>query len=368
MFRYSFCFSCLLFTLILHQLSSNPITIGILTLFIKKLEPLIEKNFQIDKQAQQFKLKEMLKNGSYISETYINWLQSVNLTILPIDINLKDEELLLEIEKCDGLLLTGGREVFYDQEQQHNKSEKIPAEYLKKIEKIIQRVKEINDFKRNYPVWGTCLGFEAILITDSKYTVMRHDVNNHIKAPAPIKILENKSRSNHFFSKSEFKTMEKMNITYFNHKYGLFVDEILNNENLKDSVDAIGVFEKDGHSLLVWYEYKNYPIIGVQFHPEKFTKLNDSKQDTLPFFQYNINRKFARLLKSFIEKPVIYMKDFWIETMPKLKNSDEKLGDLQTIFKDKSVMDENEDHFTLEKVGMYEKIEVFVRKGDESEY
>ena len=344
-----------------------PVSFGILTLFIGPIEKLIEKSYLNSTIYNQTQIKEIISRGSFISDTYINWLQIANIKTYAIDINMDERELLQEIEKYDGLLLTGGREVFY-QNTSNSTNEKIPAEYLKKVEIIINRVKQINDFKRSFPVWSTCLGFEAVLITDSKYTLTRHKVDNELRAPAPISVIKTDTRSFKFFSSKELENMEKNSIVYFNHKFGLFANEVNLNEYLKNSVDIVAVFKKKDMDIVAWYEYKYYPIVGVQFHPEKFAENAKAEKSTLEFEQFSINDKFARLFKSFVERPAVYFKDFHIYKLPKLRTSKDFSDFRPSAYSDRSMDDDKEDQFSLINVGMYEKIEIFMRNNQTRDY
>lgn len=339
-------------------------SIGVLTLSLRHLDHLIRKHSDRI-PVNETVMEDILSNGTYISETYINWIKSVNMIPYPVDINIDIEDLLFEIEKYDGLLLTGGRELFY--KSLDNPTEKIPAEYLEKVEKIMARVRVINDSKRHFPVWGTCLGFEAILITDSKYTLTRHEVFNQLKNTDRIHIEQSNTRSVKFFTKDELDLMEVNKLVYFNHLYGIFADEVKSNTDLLDKVEVVATIRRVNKNVLAWYEYKHYPFVGVQFHPEKFTKQEGSPDGSLEKQQYFVNKKMALLFQSFIQKPVVYLKDFNIEQVRAGEKRDPMMKKFSLKFGDNSMNVQGEDHFRLSKIGVYDKIEVFVKsKTDES--
>lgn len=70
------------------------------------------------------------------------------------------------MEDVDGLMLTGGGLDLY-----LNWKLKIPSKFEWKVSKIIQKIKDINDQGKQFPIWATCLGFEALIISESKYTI-----------------------------------------------------------------------------------------------------------------------------------------------------------------------------------------------------
>lgn len=62
-----------------------------------------------------------------------------------------EESLNLKLEQIDGILFPGG-----------------DGNYIETASFLLKRVVEINENGGYMPLWGTCLGFEAILnITDS---------------------------------------------------------------------------------------------------------------------------------------------------------------------------------------------------------
>lgn len=48
---------------------------------------------------------------------------------------------------------------------------------MKKWAEVLKYAVEINRKEKNYPVWGTCLGFEAIIYGFSKYKIPTTEVD-----------------------------------------------------------------------------------------------------------------------------------------------------------------------------------------------
>ena len=283
----------LIIILIQNIILKNKKTIGILTLSVKKLSKIIERKYDED----DLDLKNMLldnylnKKASFISETYINWLKNVKLKIIPININSSNKKIKEILQNVDGLLLTGGGINLF----KFKNGKKKKSKYLKKVEFIINKVKEINDKERTFPIWATCLGFEALLINESKNTLKRHKVDDDVKNVYPIHIKSFNTESMQFFTEDEIETMENKRIFYFNHKFGFFTKEILHNKFL-NGVKIVADTKLKGNSVVVWIEFKNYPFFGSQFHPEKITNKKYIK-DYSPFSQFYINQKLALLFK-----------------------------------------------------------------------
>ena len=324
-------------------------TVGILTLSARSLVKQISQHYENELLSISPNVEEIIQNSSFIAQSYVEWLDSVDLKAMPLDIHLEDEIMMAEIEKFDALLLTGGSQQFYiknknvhrnlEEENPGNPVEKIPDQYLVKVAKIVKKVKQINDEKRIYPMWATCLGFEATLITDSNFSLVRHEVDNELKAPLPIKIYNSDTKSIQFFTKNEREIFDKKNLFYFNHKFGLFLDEVMANPSVKNSIVPVATINKNGKEILVWYEYVNYPFIGSQFHPEKFESKLDNDYETL--FQKKINHKMALLLKSMIDSNPNYLSD--------ASNDEEFETDVEDT------------HFDLYNIGMYDHINFYIK-------
>jgi hypothetical protein len=336
-------------------------TVGILTLKAKPLSKMIAKQYEDEFSKISENFEEVIQNSSYVAEGYVKWLENVNLKTVALDINSDDKTLFEEMEKLDGLLLTGGRQQFYDQVVREKRnlsqndqsydprqgllfSEKIPDEYLKKVEAIVKKAKEINKEKRRYPIWSTCLGFEAMLVTESKYTLVRHEVDNELHGTRPIDIYNYNTRSIRFFSTDEQKAFETQNLFYFNHKYGLLFKEFQKNEFLREKVNGVASITKDDKNILVWFEYKNFPFIGSQFHPEKFEGLSEADLKGAHQSEHDVNHKLALLFKTLLEVNSNYLRDV---------SNDEDFE-----------AEENDAHFDLYNIGMYNHISLYVRNDE----
>ena len=91
----------------------------------------------------------------------------------------------------NGLLLTGGATNFYE----NTKYGKKKSEYLLKVKKIVKTVKKINDEDRVFPLWATCLGFEALLKSESNFKLNRSKIYSHDKVIIPINIYNYRTES-----------------------------------------------------------------------------------------------------------------------------------------------------------------------------
>ena len=160
----------------LESLDQTKKKVGILSLSAIKLKPLIEERYTIgDLSAEKSKsMNDLLHNAGYVANNYTTWLESANMQAVPIVFFKSLKEIAELMDQLDGFVLTGGSESFYSYEG-------FESRYLKTVKFILKKAKQINDSGRVFPLWGTCLGFEALLAAESGTTLKRHKVYNHIK-------------------------------------------------------------------------------------------------------------------------------------------------------------------------------------------
>ena len=230
-----------------------------------KILPFVESGYTLDDlSAEEFdSIHELIHDAGYVADNYREWLQSADIQIIPVLFYNGLQEISDLMDNLDGFVLTGGSESFY-------KYEGYPSLYLTTIAHILKKAKEINDSGREFPLWGTCLGFEALIVAESEGKLNRKKVMNHVKLRERIHVSDNKLRSVQFFSEKELDDMEDIPLLYFNHMWGLSKWDIENLPELEDKIKIGANIDTDAQrNVAVWMEFVRYPFFGTQFHPEK---------------------------------------------------------------------------------------------------
>ena len=271
----------------LQTLDSSNKKVGVLTLSAIKLRPLLEaryKSSDLDPSETQ-SIADFLTDTGYVADNYRQWLAEAHVQTVPILFYKSVKELLDLMDHLDGFVLTGGSEGFFDYESSASR-------YLEVVQRILQKAKDINDSGRTFPVWGTCLGFEAMLMVESGLTLKRHVVDNHLKLRERIKITSDSLESMRFFTEKELSEMEDLPLLYFNHMFGISRNDVRHLPELKDSV-RIGakINTVRRRNVAVWAEFRKYPFYGTQFHPEKRPIAGANPFDQTPKYHHEGEHK-----------------------------------------------------------------------------
>ena len=204
------------------------------------------------------------ENTYYIAASYVKWLESGGAQSIAIPYDA-DETLIREIfSQINGVLFPGG-------------SAQLPSS----ARTLWQLILENNQRGHYFPVWGTCLGFEfLVMLTAQSDEVMLQTSFNaeNISMPLIFPDEDDVKRSNGTYSTTselypyDFMkdVLENNNITMNNHVRGIDPDHFLSNTNLTDMFHITSTnFDRDGNPFVSSIEGKKFPFYGVQYHPEK---------------------------------------------------------------------------------------------------
>jgi len=97
---------------------------------------------------------------SYIAASYIKAIEASGAQVIPIKYDWDDAKFQEVFEGLNGLLLPGGGT---DLVQEGNESIQLTP-YGEVGKKLLKMAMDINDNGVYFPVWGTCLGFELMIL------------------------------------------------------------------------------------------------------------------------------------------------------------------------------------------------------------
>ena len=279
--------------------------IGILTM---PLSPSVRKkmNISLDSPSKN----SMYYGYSFFPTSYSKWIEKSGSEVVPLDYN--NEKIYDVINTLDGLLLTGGSAQLWidkkinidDNYEKKNFNFSELSNYAKRISSLIKIIKEINK-KRDFPIWGTCLGFEALLLLELEKDFEFDRVDN-LKFNSNLNLGENSEFFDNIFEDNEKDIVEDStkNSFFFNHSYGLLINSLDKIDNFDNKFKILATSKGKKPELgefVAMVKSKDYPFYAVQFHPEKLEfedidNLNPTEENI------QINDRFLNLFIDNIHK------------------------------------------------------------------
>ena len=222
------------------------------------------------------------KYTEVIEAKYVHFIEGGGGRVFPISYKWSADKLRDVMKKINGVLFTGGATelVIFDD---HNVPVEL-TEYSKGARRILDIAIEMNKRKEYFPVWGTCLGFEQLLILESDNVALLGHCGNCSNYHAFLKYTtEGRENARLFddFSAYQRKIMETQNLTYNNHVWMVDNRTFYSNPSLieKYKILAYSNWRNETTEYISAVEHKVFPFYGVQFHPEKWNyEVNPSQK------------------------------------------------------------------------------------------
>ncbi|KAM3966326.1 gamma-glutamyl hydrolase A [Aphomia sociella] len=197
---------------------------------------------------------------SYIAASYVKDVEASGARVVPILIG-KDREYYREIlSKINGVLLPGGATYF-------NQSDG----YADAGQHIYEIALELNDAGDFFPIFGTCLGFELLIILASGRGEKENRIRCYSYSNIPLDFTEDYRDSKMFKEAPEdvLTLLDNEDVTVNAHQFCI-VDENLRAYHLEKDWRVTSYSDDDnGVKFIATIEHNRYPFYGVQFHPEK---------------------------------------------------------------------------------------------------
>lgn len=195
----------------------------------------------------------------YLAASYVKYLESAGARVVPINYYATQEELDELFAGLNGIFFVGGGSSFPPS-----------AQYL------FDKTVKANDNSDFSPLWGTCMGFQWLLIAASR--------NPNILDPQDGTQLDSENYSipldftsaapgSKLFSPASPEVMNilaSQNVTMNNHHYGIYTQHFQSTPALTSFFSLLSTNkDRKGVEFISTVEALKYPIFGAQWHPEK---------------------------------------------------------------------------------------------------
>lgn len=216
----------------------------------------------------------LAESGEY-NPSYREYLNSVGIEVEPILFHDDVDKIVDQMDKFDGIFLTGGDTIFDIEKFTRDGLDYFRVvmspekPYLLKVRAILEKVKAINVGGRHFPLFAICLGYEAILLSESDFQFpIAHVRQNNVNIPIAFNNTE--GRYAHIFTEDEKEELSTQNLVYFYHDLGFLPQDFYEYPALRDNYIISATNETDDHgSEIAMIEHRELPIYALQFHPEK---------------------------------------------------------------------------------------------------
>lgn len=294
------------------------------------------------------RIEQLIKDLNHLNVNYGPYLQIEGKRHKPILFTDPDKDIIAKLENFDGILLTGGDTLFDLEPFERDgllfyktDSDK-PSTYLRKIKAILDKAKDINKKGRYFPLFGICLGFEAILLVESnlKFPIAFVNQNN---VTSSVRLTDSPTKFRKGFNDTDANALKSKSLMFFFHDLGFLPSDFMTFDTLADnySIAAVNPAGDYGDEIAA-FQHNTLPVFGVQFHPEK-TLFEQS-----PF--YNIDRSDEAIDLAYKFGTVLLDRRNRIQSK-----------------KTKSVKTHDEDEFykvTVHIIGTFDRIDLFSRNRD----
>lgn len=194
----------------------------------------------------------------YLAASYVKYLEAAGARIVPINYSASKAELDTIFESVNGVFFPGGGSVFPSS-----------AQY------IFDKVVAANDAGDHFPLWGTCMGFQWLMISASRNANILDPTNGQMDSEnysIPLDFTSAAASSRLFANAGTnvMKILSTKNVTMNNHHYGIYPSHLDSTPSLKSFYNVLSTnVDRQGVPFVSTVEAFKYPIYGSQWHPEK---------------------------------------------------------------------------------------------------
>lgn len=194
----------------------------------------------------------------YIAASYVKYLEAAGARVVPVNYYASSSTIDKLFASLNGFFFTGG-----------------DAAFPKSAQYIFDKVVKANDEGDFTPLWGTCMGFEWLLMSATRDANILDPKTGQMDAynlSIPLEFTENAKTSKLFGGAQPeiMNILSKQNVTMNNHHYGIYTDHFAATPALSEFFNVLSTNkDRKGDEFVSTIEAYKYPIFGTRWHPEK---------------------------------------------------------------------------------------------------
>lgn len=194
---------------------------------------------------------------SCFASFYPKWIEAAGGRVIPLRFDLTKNQIDEVFSKLNGVLFTGG-----------GLDLTLNSKYVETASRFLELAIAAGDF----PLWGTCQGFQLlnILVAGTQSVLKNGFDSEHLSLPLNFTAHAPSSSLYGSLSKQNYETLAKKSVTVNLHHEGVEPQTFINNAKLSSFYNMLSTnADRKGRQFVSSMEAKQYPIFGVQYHPER---------------------------------------------------------------------------------------------------
>lgn len=206
-----------------------------------------------------------------VEAKYARYIEGGGAKPIYINYEASEDDLRKIFKKINGLFLIGGNTEMTELDPQTRQPRL--SRYTQKVRMLLNLAREEFDSGGYFPVWGTCQGYELLLLALGDDPGLLRNGCKCVGYNAVLNFSSSvaSSRMCSVFSQSQRTGLANDPMTYNNHDSFVTEEDILRNKGLAETFRVLSTSGNHNGSFafVSAIEGKQYPFYGVQFHPEK---------------------------------------------------------------------------------------------------
>lgn len=186
----------------------------------------------LSQEISRVVIPECIEGCSYISAAYVKYLEAAGAHVVPILTTWSDDEVRTIFQSINGVFIPGGGASLVDSMFMHN------------VRLLLRLAEDANNNGDYFPIWGTCLGFEAMLVACGGASFVGASLLGDVDAvdlAMPAKLTDDARKSALLASASEdvLVSLATMPIKYHFHKKCVYKDDFQRSTELTAKYSVI---------------------------------------------------------------------------------------------------------------------------------
>lgn len=200
---------------------------------------------------------------SYLAASYVKYLEMAGAQVIPVIDSMSADQMNRTLHSINGILIPGGAQIFPN------------SKFYEASKYIYDWTVNFNKNGSYFPLWGTCLGFEAIMYAEAANANVTTDIRFNCSANMPNNLtIQEGAQDSRMLSNLDsklYQAVQTEQLVYNAHSFCIGAEQIESAAGpLHNSFNLLAVnWDANGKEYIALVEHKKLPIYASQFHPEK---------------------------------------------------------------------------------------------------